>query len=139
MTLYPKSDQSDIIYFELNNWSCGRDYPDAEPYISWMGNDLNINFRSEKWTKENKLVVVASVVDMSSNFCISAKRDWVEKNCPSLLNEFKEFQRFPDEGSDRVFGRFDCPFLPYEEENIGSHFALEKEDSQGFLYYEIEE
>ena len=29
-----------VIYFELNNWSRGRDYPDAEPFVSWMVNDL---------------------------------------------------------------------------------------------------
>lgn len=139
MVLCPKSDQSDVIYFELNNWSCGRDYPDAEPYISWMGNDFQIQFRDEKWIKENRLVVVGSIVDMSSNFCISAKKDWVEKNCSSLLEEFKEFQRFPDEDSDIVFGRFECPFLPYEEENIGFHIAVEEEDSQGYLYYKIKE
>ena len=26
----------DIVYFELNNWFAGRDYPDAEPFLSWM-------------------------------------------------------------------------------------------------------
>ena len=25
-----------VIYFELNNWMSGDDYPDAEPFISWM-------------------------------------------------------------------------------------------------------
>lgn len=139
MVLYPKSNQSDVICFELNNWSRGEDYPDAEPYISWMSNDFQIQFRDKQWIKENKLVVVESIVDMSLNFCISAKKGWVEKNCSSLLEKFKEFQRFPDEDSDRVFGSFECPFLPYEEENIGFHVAVEKEDSQGYLYYEIEE
>ena len=24
----------EIIYFELDNWFCGRDYPNAEPFTS---------------------------------------------------------------------------------------------------------
>lgn len=26
----------DIVYFEVNNWIQGRDYPDEEPFLSWM-------------------------------------------------------------------------------------------------------
>lgn len=25
-----------IIYFEMNNWFAGRDYPDCEPFLTWM-------------------------------------------------------------------------------------------------------
>lgn len=109
---------NDIIYFELNNWFSGRDYPDDEPFISWMSNDLKIPFRSETWVKENKLCVVVSFIDMSQNFCITATKEWVEKNCPKLLTNYTEFLRYPDEDGDveRKFGQW---FLPYSEENIG--------------------
>ena len=45
----------DIVYFELNNWFSGRDFPSDEPFISWMSNDLKIPFRNENWVKEIKL------------------------------------------------------------------------------------
>ena len=69
----------DIVYFELNNWFSGRDYPNAEPFLSWMRDDLNQKFRDEEWIKENKLVVVESLVDMSMNFCIAATKEWIEE------------------------------------------------------------
>ena len=132
---------NDIVYFELNNWFVGRDYPDAEPFLSWMRDDLNQTFRNEKWVKENKLCVVFSPIDMSQNYCITATKDWVLENCPDLLSDkeydatfrvgsssgwekvvehysFKQFLRFPDEYGD-VYSRFGIEFLPYEEENFG--------------------
>lgn len=115
----------DIIYFELNNWSPGRDYPDAEPFISWMRDDLKQAFLDEKWVKENKLVVVDSLVDMSSNYCITATKEWVERNCPDLLGEYKGFIRIPEDDEDVPYGRFGCPFLEYKENNIGIHVAEE--------------
>lgn len=108
----------DIIYFELNNWTPGKDFPAEEPFITWIGNDLKISFNSDDWVKENKLCVVRTIIDMSVNFCISATKEWVEKNCPKLLTEFKNFQRFPDKYGD-VEGKFGTTFLEYEECNIG--------------------
>ena len=130
----------EVVYFELNNWSCGEDYPNAEPFISWMSNDFDIQFRDKKWIEENELAVVASVVDMSSNFCITAKKEWVEKNCSALLNEFKEFLRFPEEDDpEDVRGRFGWPFVLWSKDNVGLYFAEEKEDLDGYLYYSVGE
>lgn len=109
---------NEIIYFELNNWFSGRDYPADEPYRSWMKDDLNISFNDKEWVKENKLCVVRDMVDMSQNFCITATKEWVEENCPSLLTEYTEFLRYPDEDG-YVEGRFGHEFLEYTEENIG--------------------
>ncbi len=109
---------NDIVYFELNNWFCGMHYPNDEPFISWMSNDLQIKFNNEEWIEENKLCVVKTFVDMSCNFCITATKDWVKKNCPKLLTDYKQFLRFPDE-DDEVYGRFGTLFLEYCEENIG--------------------
>ena len=116
-----------VIYFELNNWFSGRDYPDDEPFISWMRNDLRIPFRDETWVKENRLCVVFSFIDMSQNFCITATREWVEKNCPKLLMDYKKFLRQPDE-DENVQGRFSQWFLPYSEENIGIKY-IDTEES----------
>ena len=109
---------NEIIYFELNNWFSGRDYPEAEPFLSWMKDDLKIKFNNEKWVTENKLCVLKSYVDMSQNFCITSTKEWVENNCPELLSKYTCHLRIPDEYGD-VYGRFGHEFLPYEECNIG--------------------
>lgn len=128
----------EVIYFELNNWFSGRDYPDAEPFLSWMRDDLNIKFRDRYWVKENKLVVVESIVDMSSNYCVTATKEWVEKNCPELLTKYTQFIRKPEEDDELPEGRFGCPFLEYEENNIGIYSADETEDRNGYMYYVID-
>lgn len=117
----------EVVYFELNNWYAGRDYPNAEPFLSWMVHDLGIQFRDEQWVKENKLCVVASCVDMSQNFCITATREWVEKTCPDLLTEYTTFLRYPDRDGE-VYGRFGSYFLTYSEDNIGISWYESEED-----------
>ena len=129
-----------VIYFELNNWFCGRDYPDDEPFIKWMkctkDNNYYIQFRDEKWIEENKLVVVESIVDMSLNFCITATKEWIQLNCPKLLTEYTQFIRY-SEDDDLPEGRFGCPFLEHNEDNIGYHFAEEVE-CNGYWQYVID-
>lgn len=133
----------DIVYFELNNWFCGRDYPDAEPFKSWLNQDLHQTLSSDEWAKENKLCIVACMVDMSLNYCITATKDWVLQNCPDLLSDkssickfilrcgsenhecadeypYRQFLRFPDENGE-VHGR--SKFLEYSEENFGVHWV----------------
>ena len=131
----------EIVYFELNNWFSGRDYPNAEPFLSWIQcnkeNKYYIQFRDESWIKENKLVVVESLVDMSMNFCITATKEWVEQNCPELLSIYKEFIRQSDEDDETPYGRFGCPFLEYEEDNVGYHYA-EEVDCNGYYQYVID-
>ena len=129
-----------VVYFELNNWSIGRDYPDAEPFISWF-TDPQQNFNNEKWVKENKLCVVSTLIDMSCNYCVTAPKSWVLKNCPDLLSDkkyettfirgveqyaFNQFLRFPDPDKDnQVYGRFGTKFLEYTEDNIGITYIEE--------------
>lgn len=127
----------DIVYFELNNWFAGRDYPNAEPFLSWMRDDLTQKFRDEEWIKENKLVVVESLVDMSMNFCITATKEWVDENCHELFSTYENFVRKPEEGKDVPYGRFGCPFLEYNEENIGYHYAEEVE-CNGYWQYVVD-
>lgn len=110
----------DIIYFELNNWFPGRDYPDAEPFVTWM-QDTVLQFRNDEWLKENKLCVVSGNVDMSVNFCITATKEWVENTCPELLTKYTQFIRTPNKNGE-VEGRFGAPFKEYTEENIGRHY-----------------
>lgn len=126
----------EVIYFELNNWFPERDYPDAEPFTDWMDDDSNQKFRDEDWIKENKLVVVESLVDMSMNYCITTTKEWVQLNCPELLTKYSKFIRH-SEDDEVPYGRFGCPFLEYEENNIGYHYA-EKVECNGYWQYVID-
>lgn len=108
----------DIIYFELNNWFEGRDYPDNDRFREWFGDDFHLFFDDENWVKENKLCVVVTLVDMSVNFCVTATKRWVEANCPELLSEYTKFLRTPDDDGD-VYGKFGTLFLEYCDKNIG--------------------
>lgn len=110
-----------ITYFELNNWFPERDYPNVEPFLSWMEDDLKQSFRNYDFVEQNELIVVAGFLDMSLNYCVTAKTDWVMKMCPSLLTEFRQFLRFPDEHG-YIYGRYDCPFLEYDPNDIGVHW-----------------
>ena len=141
----------EIIYFELDNWFCGRDYPNAEPFISWMGKDYGFCFGNDEWCKENKLCVEIGPIDMSTCICISAPKSWVEANCPKLLTDeecgdttfvshwnaetqkmeseeryvpckYSKFICKPDEDG-YVRGRIsNWPFREYKEENFGVHW-----------------
>ena len=140
-------EKPDVIYFSVNNWFCGRDYPDTPNFRKWLGDDINQNFRSDSWCKENKLCVYYGVVDMSQNYTISAPREWVEKNCPELLtdDEYTYITRigryvkgkdepvYEDEEHKKKYSDFlyeaddydrigDMPFPEYRESNFGSHY-----------------
>lgn len=138
------NDSEKIIHFELNNWFSGRDYPDCEPFKSWIKNNT---LSSDEWAKENKLVIGAGTFDMSMNWLISARESWVKENCPILLSneeysyttimhdasgthettckaKYSQFLREPDEDGD-VYGKFDWKFPEYSEENYGVHYIDE--------------
>lgn len=109
----------DLIHFELNNWTPGKDYPLAEPFVTWMGDDLAISFLNEEWVKANNLSVLATNLDMSLNLLITAKKSWVEKECPSLLNEYSEFIRHEEKDGTCYGKNSGDKFLDYVPENIG--------------------
>lgn len=132
---------SDVIYFELNNWFSGRDYPPDGNLSTWVENG---QFNNDEWCKENKLCVLSGLIDMSENWCITAPKDWVLSWCPEILRDseysyvilrhsingterieyrakYSDFVREADK-SGHVWGRFGWPFLDYEEYNFGSHY-----------------
>ena len=113
----------DFVYFELNNWTPGIDYPGTDRFDELMGDDSHLYFADdEEWVKENKLCVVMHFVDQSVNVCAAATREWVEDNCPELLTEFTQFLREPDDDG-HVYGRWGVRFLEYSESNIGIHYV----------------
>ena len=130
-----------MLFFELNNWACGEDYPNDEPFLEWFADDLKIKFMDEQWVIENGLIVIVSIIDMSINFCVTAPDEWVEHNCPSLLENpaNHKFLREPFQyEEDPSYGRFGCPFYSLDEKPAGIYFASEKEDNEGYLYYSVE-
>ena len=149
----------DIIYFSVNNWFSGRDYPDTPNFRKWLGNDLNQTFMNDEWCKKNKLCVYYGLVDMSRNYTISAPKDWVEKNCPELLTD-KEYtyytliqrpkkvhngyeyetikEEYKKKYSDFVYIPEEGEELP-ENDRIGNMpFREYKEENFGCKYYETD-
>lgn len=135
----------EIVYFELNHWS-DKYYPPVEPFISWMSDYYETPEEEEKswvrnsdimdqWYKDNQLCVVLSFVDMSLNFCVTARKSWVKENCPKLF-EYPQFLRQPDEYGD-VEGYFGGHFVEWSENNFGLWYDEEEEDSQGYTYYNL--
>ena len=136
---YPHEDKP--VFFELNNWMYGEDYPGSEKFAEWVSYEHAI-FSNQEYVKENKLCVVAGTLDMSRNWCITAPESWVLANCPELLSDdtytytvrvtckgetkdiknedhYSKFLRYREEPDESVYGRFDWKFLEYEPENIG--------------------
>ena len=74
----------EIIYFEINNWFAGRDYPYEDPFKQWV---KDAKFEDVEWCKENRLCVKYGNVDMSVSWCVAATRSWVMENCPNLLSD----------------------------------------------------
>lgn len=143
----------DIIYLEFNNWFGGRDYPEIPNIEDWVGRcddpDYDSPLIEDEWCKEQKICVAVGTIDMSINFCITATREWVEKNCPECLTDdnytsdfivtdkngkhiktetfsYKMFRCEPDENG-KVYGRFGWPFLEYKEENFGRTWYDERD------------
>lgn len=136
----------EIIYFSVNNWFSGRDYPPTPNFKKWLGNDLQQTFENDKWAKKNKLCIYHGVLDMSFNYTVSAPRAWVEKNCPELLTDeeynyvmctyhaegktcetikkkYSDFVYKPYEGDETPDkDRFGMPFRKYCKENFGSKY-----------------
>ena len=79
-------ENKEVVYFSVNNWMCGENYPPLDCFRKWLGDDLNQTFRNDTWCKENKLCVYYGVVDMSQNYTVSAPREWVEKNMDDVFD-----------------------------------------------------
>ena len=136
----------EIIYLEFNDWFGGRDYPEIPNIEDWVGGCGRLGYNSpllnDEWCKAQKICVKVGPIDMSCNFCITAPRSWVEKNCPECLTNdtytesfnysngqeqwtkteeysFDQFRRMPENGEEVAYGRFGWRFLEYKEENFG--------------------
>lgn len=124
---------NDIVNFELDNWVAGKDYPDAEPFKTWMS-DYVLQFSNKEWDEQNELCVVAGLIDMSICFHVSAKKEWVEKNCPELLTKYRNFIKTPEDELDdseefpENERRWQIPFIKWNINNIGLYSWDEDEE-----------
>ncbi len=130
---------NDIVYFSINDWFQGLDYPPDEIFAKWVG--LNSPLSDGAWCKEHKICVKHGCIDMSQNWCVSAPRSFVEEYCPKLLtdeeytyetllhtkgetilninkNRYSNFVYTPDKYGD-IEDRFGWAFLEYNEDNFG--------------------
>ena len=119
----------EVVYFSVNNWMSGENYPPLKCFHKWLGDDLNQNFRSDEWCKENKLCVYYGMVDMSTNYTISAPREWVEKNCPELLTD-DEYTYITKMGKPKkkLFGGYEYVWEDVEHKKKYSDFVYSQED-----------
>lgn len=104
-----KNKKNNLIYFEISE----TDYPPILPFTTWMQNS---QFRNIDWITKNKLSVVESVEPETAEhiFCVTAPRDWVETNCPSLLREDIYYCPLPED-ENVCYGKNDIRFLNYNE------------------------
>lgn len=104
-----KDKKSNLIYFEINE----TDYPPIEPFLSWMQYS---QFRDIEWIKQNKLSVIESVEPNAAvhYFCITAPKEWVESNCPTLLEEDITYCLLPEDENE-CYNQYDIKFLNYNE------------------------
>ena len=122
-------EKNDVVYFSVNNWFCGRDYPDTPNFRKWLGDDLYQSFRNDVWCKENKLCVYYGIVDMSQNYTISAPREWVEKNCPELLtdDEYTYYTMISRPKKKKLFGGYVYETVKEECKKKYSDFVYDPE------------
>ena len=132
------------IYFELNHWSTEQ-YPAEEPFLSWMSDCYETAEEEEKswirepeifdkYCKDNGLIVGLAIIDMSLNFCVTATDEWVQENCPTLLDERnRKFLRELDED-----GSFGYPCLSEKEFEPGLYYFTNVKDKNEAWDYIIE-
>ena len=53
-SFFIKENYMEFYYIELNHWS-SEYYPDIEPFLTWMSEDI-LQFRNEEWLKENRYI-----------------------------------------------------------------------------------
>lgn len=96
-----------LIYFEIDEYN----YPPIEPFKTWIRNG---QFRNKNWIAANKLSVIETAQAGTANFCVTAPKEWVKKNCPSLLREDMFFCPLPED-KNICYSRYDIKFLNYNE------------------------
>ena len=121
--------KQDVIYFSVNNWFSGENYPPTKNFEKWLSDDFNQSFKNDEWCKENKLCVYYGTVDMSTNYTVSAPREWVEKNCPELLTDDEyTYIICQSKAKKKLFGGYKVIWENIEYKKKYSDFVYSQED-----------
>ena len=125
----------EIIYFSVNNWFSGENYPPTENFKKWLGNDLKQTFLSDTWAKENKLCIYNTLIDMSCNYTVSAPREWVEKNCPELLTDEEYiYYTILQKPKKNLFGKYEYVEERIEHKKKYSDFVYKPDEGKTVPY-----
>lgn len=73
-----------MIHFKVNNWDSDY-YPDSEPFYTWMDDNCELLKQSLNWDK-SQVQVICYNNDMSLEYIVSATEEWIQENCPAILN-----------------------------------------------------
>ena len=87
----------EIVYFELNNWFPGRDYPDAEPFNSWINTPTYTDaFEDNDWCIENNRMDLNDRFDEEKNGCTTKEVGYKSNlkwwfKCPRGLHDSDQY------------------------------------------------
>ena len=113
---------SELIKFWVNDWAPENDFPDEEPFSTWMQEevfcDAVLDGTADKYCKANKICAVYDLIDQSVEFSVVAPREWVETVCPCIIGT-----KFEKKAEAKI-GRF-VKFPEYKESNYGCFFCKE--------------
>lgn len=126
----------EIVYFHMATKGAGENsYPPIEPFITIMNNENDISsVFDDEWAKENEVCITMECFNTFIKFYITATKDWVEKNYPTLLTEHKEYLKYPDD-ENNTYTTKKNKYLKYEPENFGVFVYMTK-SMKRFLYDE---
>lgn len=137
----------EIIYFEVNNWFVGRDYPVDDPFGEWTNGKVKPEYvkpilTDDTWAKENKICIKYGPYDMSICYFVTAPLEWVKENCPCLLKpENEKFICKPEKEGELPkgwLGKKNTLFLEYKEENFGSKWINDDGDDPFGFYMDYD-
>lgn len=124
-----KVNNEEIVYFSINDWSV--DYhPNDKQFMEWAGyNDFMLfrNLRNDEWCKQEKICVIANVLEYSLCFNIAAPKQYVMEHCPSIIgskfvDEPKDGEDYPSESA------WGLQYNEYCEENFGFEMIMDDLD-----------
>lgn len=128
----PETRALDTVYFSINNWFGGCNYPITNQMIEWLrpGYESMI-FSNEEWDKKNKLIVCFNDYDMSDSYAVTASLAWVKRFFPEILGSVYEIIS-PDGSPPRAKRPFWKFKSPKEEAGLyscnGSFLRYDNED-----------
>ena len=106
----------EVVKFSVNHWS-SEDFPPEEPFLLWMtDSQLDKYLANVRYCKENKLVVVMTLMDMSMSFAVTAPLEFVKRECPCLLKIENQQYVYDKDAKTGIYG---IRFKKYKEKNIG--------------------